>query len=324
MRREVPERNKVPGLSYAFSDDGLELPVVDVTHPAFSGDPVDLDALVEKSLRTIERSARLPRPLIALMARRSIIVRGPLAAKGSVGPELLGGGYAGWIDRRLAAALSPVCIRRRLRDVARMLADAIVPALADRRRPLVLLSIAGGTAIDSLNALLVLRRQRPELLEGRAVAIRVLDLDPAAPAFGARALEALRGPGGVLQGVEATFELRLHDWNDLDGLRRQLGELDPAAALAVASEGGLFEYGSDASIAGNLAVLREAAPPDAVVVGSYMRDARPGQVISRNAAAANRLFDEAAFGTLTERAGWHAVRRAGGNPMYEVVQLAPR
>jgi hypothetical protein len=46
-------------------------------------------------------------------------------------------------------------------------------------------------------------------------------------------------------------------------------------------------------------------------------------VISRNAAAAT-AFDEAAFGTLTERAGWHAVRRAGGNPMYDVVQLAPR
>ena len=29
------ERDKKPGVCYAVTDDGLELPIVDVTHPAF-------------------------------------------------------------------------------------------------------------------------------------------------------------------------------------------------------------------------------------------------------------------------------------------------
>jgi hypothetical protein len=31
----IPETNKVPGLPYIFTDTGLELPVLDITHPLF-------------------------------------------------------------------------------------------------------------------------------------------------------------------------------------------------------------------------------------------------------------------------------------------------
>ncbi|MGC4120624.1 MAG: hypothetical protein QM765_39810 [Myxococcales bacterium] len=239
MKPLVLERSKVAGLSYAISEDGLELPVVDVTHPACADERSDLDALAARSLPRIEKSGRMPKPLIALMARWSIIARGSVAAKGrfvsamttylmKLGPELLGRGYAGAIDRRLARAISPVCIRRRLRDMARTLAEAIEPGLGDAGRPLVLLNIAGGTAIDSLNALILLRRRNPRLLEGRPVTVRVLDLESAGPTFGARALEALQAPGGALEGVQARFEPVRHDWSDFDGLRRQLGEARPA------------------------------------------------------------------------------------------------
>lgn len=33
---KVPEKNKVPGVCYALTDDGIELPVVDITNPAFA------------------------------------------------------------------------------------------------------------------------------------------------------------------------------------------------------------------------------------------------------------------------------------------------
>lgn len=36
MEPRIPEKNKRAGLSYAVTDDGLELPVMDMTHPAFA------------------------------------------------------------------------------------------------------------------------------------------------------------------------------------------------------------------------------------------------------------------------------------------------
>jgi len=34
MVEGMPEKNKKPGLSYAWTDDGIELPVIDITHRA--------------------------------------------------------------------------------------------------------------------------------------------------------------------------------------------------------------------------------------------------------------------------------------------------
>jgi hypothetical protein len=47
------EDNKRPGVFYAFTRDGFELPVVDVTHPAFAASITDTEqkTLVEKFLR---------------------------------------------------------------------------------------------------------------------------------------------------------------------------------------------------------------------------------------------------------------------------------
>ena len=36
MLPKIPEQNKKPGVCYAVTDDGLELPVIDITHPAFA------------------------------------------------------------------------------------------------------------------------------------------------------------------------------------------------------------------------------------------------------------------------------------------------
>jgi hypothetical protein len=36
MRKILHEKNKVPGVTYALTTEGIELPVVDVTHPAFA------------------------------------------------------------------------------------------------------------------------------------------------------------------------------------------------------------------------------------------------------------------------------------------------
>src|SRR5690242_9011652 len=83
------------------------------------------------------------------------------------------------------SGLAAVAVRLRLADMARLLADALAPALLDDpRRPLRLVNVAGGPALDSVNALLVLRRAHPGALAARPIAIDVLDSDADGPAFG--------------------------------------------------------------------------------------------------------------------------------------------
>ena len=68
-----------------------------------------------------------------------------------LGPEMLGRAYAKPIDRKIAAALPSLAVRLRLEDVANLIADTLLPALADSPgRPLHFLNIAGGPAIRLL------------------------------------------------------------------------------------------------------------------------------------------------------------------------------
>src|SRR5262249_45959162 len=93
MNPRIPEKNKKPGVCYAVSDDGLELPVIDITHPAFALAPskADLAELTEQFMRESERRTkttaflqRLLLPLILhLRLRRSTLGRGISAARGT-------------------------------------------------------------------------------------------------------------------------------------------------------------------------------------------------------------------------------------------------
>src|SRR5262249_38660767 len=158
--------------------------------------------------------------------------------------------------------LGPTSMRMRLQNVAGFMADALGPALeAAPGVPVHLVNIAGGPAIDSLNALILLRRDRRSALEGRSVHIHVFDQDTAGPTFGARALNALKEPGARLHGLDVTFRHVLYDWRQTATLSPEVALLDLSRAVwAASSEGGLFEYGSDEEIVSNLKVLREAAP----------------------------------------------------------------
>jgi hypothetical protein len=53
MKSPLVEANKIPGLHYAVTNDGIELPIVDVTHPAFALSVTDTEqrARVEKFLQ---------------------------------------------------------------------------------------------------------------------------------------------------------------------------------------------------------------------------------------------------------------------------------
>ena len=322
MQVAVPESNKKVGVVYAVTDDGLELPVIDVTNPAFAIDigQNELDRLLQEHLRSVKNQSRLSKliqPLmLRLMARRSIVIRGIMEAAGGymtgmntyilkLGPDNMGNGYAGPIDRQISASISGLSMRLRFQDVAHLLADGSVPALAaNRGKPLHLLNIGGGPAIDSLNALIILHKQRSELLAGRALFIHSLDLDEAGPNFGRRALEALQAQDAPLHGLDIHFQHTNYNWSDTAVLRELVDSLRGKAVMAASSEGALFEYGSDEDITANLRALHYGTPPDAIVVGSLTRSDATGRILNTSSRAAIKLRGLEAFSALVQAAGW--------------------
>lgn len=320
---KIPEKNKKAGLSYALSPDGIELPVVDVTHPAFAlkrseaEDARLLEAFVQDAQRRKKTPGFVIRLMLRLFARRSLIVRGMFASGGSyldgmttyllkLGPEMLGAGYSDAIDRKISRSLPSVSVRVRLEDMARLISAGLAPELqAAPRRPLQLINIAGGPAMDSLNALILLRRQDAALLEGRAIQIHVLDLRQEGSDFGARALEAMRAEGGALQGLDIQFHAHPYDWDRHAMLQEILEGISPGdAILAASSEGGLFDYGSDGAIVANLRCLHGHMGANGKVSGSVTRSDGPGAYLKDTRQFALRPRDLEDFRKLAEKAGW--------------------
>src|ERR1700735_3774165 len=81
MSKERLEAHKKEGVSYALTDDGIELPVVDVTHPAFKVrlDPLEHDALLEQFATEQEPLVRMS-PLLRRVLLR-LVLRGSLLAR---------------------------------------------------------------------------------------------------------------------------------------------------------------------------------------------------------------------------------------------------
>jgi hypothetical protein len=332
------ENNKKPGVLYAVTNDGLELPVIDITHPAFalSEGPEDLPRIAEASLRALRRSRRMPGFVKRLMARRSILLRGAMAPSGGfqtglvtylfkLGSDNLGRGYAGTLDRRMCRSIAAISMRMRLRSMARLAADALAVTMAERPgRPVRVVNIAGGTAIDSINACILLCREKPDLVPGRQIQLWVLDLDEGGPSFGARALAALRRDGAPLAGLDASLIRHAYDWSDVSSLRRITAGLDADDVVACLSEGGLFEYASDAAVVANMEVLRDATPADCPVIGSAIRDQELTRVMLRTSSMSFKIRPRDTMAALAARGGWAIERAEDGNPMYEILRLRKR
>jgi len=335
------ERNKRAGVSYAVTNDGIELPVLDVTHPAFSCELGEREqaTILSRFLDEQRRFARLPRWLRALLARFSL--RGSRIARGlrraehgyldgmttylfKLGPRNLGS-YAVPVDRKILRTLPAISVRLRAADMARLLADGSAPRLtADASRPLYLLNIAGGPASDSLNALILLRREQRRLLETRRITLHVLDRDLDGPAFGSRALAALQEAAAPLHGLSVRFEHSPYDWRDPSGLADALGSASASGAVvAVSSEGGLFEYGTDHDIVQNLRLLGAGGDNGLFVVGSVTRDDEAVRTLKLTSTIATKPRGLAAFSALVKAAGF-GVTRSIARPFSDQVLLTPQ
>jgi hypothetical protein len=278
--------DKRAGVSYVMHASGIELPVLDVTHPAFAVDasPEHLADLLAESKRNVEGMQGwrgwIGRPLLAFFLRRSVIGRGMLRAQGGfldgtstylfkLGPENLGP-WATPIDRKLCASLAGLNLRLRTQQVAEGLAQGLRPLLEERPgAALHLLDLAGGPCAASLNTVRLLQRDAPALLQARAIRIEVLDPDEIGPAFAAASLQAWCAPGGPLAGLDVTLTQGAYDWHAPEGLRPAFGRLPAGAAVGLCSEGGLFDYGTDGGIRAHLELFREAGPRDLILAGSF-------------------------------------------------------
>jgi hypothetical protein len=336
----IPETKKKAGIRYAVTNDGVELPVIDITHPAFELNLVaaDLAARRAKFFSVMERRAKTPlfvrRLLMRLYVRRSVLMQGLMKASNrflsgmntyllKIGPDNLGAAYTKSGDRQVAGSFPVLAVRLRLQDTAKALADGFTGILASKpAAPLHLINIAGGHAADSLNALILARRGRSPLLKGRRIFIHILDLEQDAPDFGRRSLAALQDDGAPLHGLNVTFSYLNYNWSDPTVLRSFLSALEPGEkVVALSSEGGLFEYGSDKDILSNLAVFLEATPGDAFIVGSVTRKAEERWRVHGPSLIPIVHRGLTAFGTLIKDSGW-AIESASEGPFSDVVKLA--
>lgn len=314
------ETQKKSGVFYALTDDGIELPVIDITHDSFALSLTEADRDEQLQQFKSEQEPLLQmKPwmrnvLLRMMLRGSILAKAIRESRGSylsglgtyllkLGPSHIGAAYAKPIDVRIAASLPALGARLRLQDIAHLLADTLRPRLeANRGAPVHVIDIAGGPAIDALNAAILARSE----LSGHSVEIRVLDFDAEGPSFGERALEALLAENAPLHGLAMSMKHQFYDWNEAKTLRDRLGDLDGIAIGS--SEGGLFEYGSDAIVLANLEALRDFTPKDFAIAGSVTRndDATKIMLATGNAALQPRGID--AFRTLAARGGWKVTK----------------
>lgn len=296
--------------------DGVHLPVLDVTHPAFSASVTEqeMGAMERQYLDEASRFQEMPAAMrevlrqsalgSALMASAGTFLAGMPTYLLKLGPESLGPDATA-IDQRIAASFPAVCARLRLRDMAELMAEGIAAAALEQLRPMCFVNIGGGTAADSWNALILLRTRYPQLLEGRKIALGILDPDTEGPAFGARAIEALGGSDGALNGLDVKVRHFAESWAETDKIAEAMKTLRAADALcAVSSEGALFEYGSDDEIVEALKVLHKETAGDAIVVGSVTREGECTSASQGAVRAAMRPRTMEIFAGLAEQGGW--------------------
>jgi hypothetical protein len=275
------------GLIFATTHEGIDLPVIDLTHPRFAVpvDPAAVRASYEAFVEAERSRGRIPKFIMRMMlrsaARRSRLVRaifnsdtgfldGLSTYVMKLGADNMVPPYDTPIDRRLAASPHIGLLRLRMQQIAHLVAAGIADhlAAAGAAAPLSLINIGGGPALDSINALILLRRARPDLMN-RPVAIEVLDASRDGAFFGANALAALQADHGPLAGLDIVLRHQDYDWDRPAALERLVEELISAGTvIAASSEGALFEYGSDQAIVANLQALRAGGSGARLVAGS--------------------------------------------------------
>ena len=328
---------------WTFGSEVVRVPVLDVTNSSFALEDTTASRAVLSSayLEDEQRQSKRPRWITNLMlkagARQSRFLQALVNPSTSyfdglttylckLGPDNLPAGFNTKLDQKVAATPHVLSMRLRLQQCVYLLADALAATLErSPARPLHLFNVAGGTAIDSLNAVIVLRQRNPALLQ-RPVRIFVMDIDSVGPSFGALATTALTRPGHALSGLDVEFLYEAYDWNDARPLALKIARsAHDEAIVAVSTEGGLFEYGDDQAIVANLQAMTRDGSVAPVVVGSVTAadSIRRASIQRQNFTLYPRTAE--AFDSLARQAGFATTKLVETPLSYQVLleRVAP-
>ncbi len=294
-KKDLLETQKKPGVSYALTDEGIELPVIDVTHDAFRLSLTDTDrdemalAFVKEQEPLLQMRPFFRKMLLAAVLRGSILADAIRASRESylsgLGTYLLKSAPTIWAlptrsrstcALRIAPLLrgAPPSARRRALDLGRARAAARSETAGARenhrhrrwtghrcmeRRHFGSIGVVGSSRRHSHSR----RRSSRTFLRKRALA-------------------ALLAEHAPLHGLDISLEHQFYDWTEAKTLRDRIGDLD-GIAIGL-SEGGLFEYGADDIVLANLEALRDVTPADFKMAGSVTRNDETTKVLWRRAA----------------------------------------
>ena len=338
-------KNKIPELSYAITTNGIELAVLDITHPLFisSIDETKLKEILSKVEKTADKNAEkfnnMPAFMKSFFSKRSFVMSELLQESNAneyltgistlmlkLGPNLIGKGKKRFFDRISSRGIGGIVLRMRVRDISKIQAEALIPLLTESHdRNLCFINIAGGAASDSINALFLIQQMNPSLLRNRKIEINVLDIDRFGPAFADRCITALKAPGGRFYNMDVSFNHIHYDWNNTQKIKELLSERNEWLQIC-SSEGGLFEYCSDEVIFQNLKTIHENSASDIIIAGSLMHDI---ETIDRGAIAALKISTSIkprflgidGLKSIIEKNKWNLSSIISGNPRYLIFKL---
>jgi hypothetical protein len=338
-----PETSRISGLAYACTDNGIELPVLDITHPQFLSS-IDEDRLDEVSTASIQKMLAMAQmsdaqkrtyyeQLLKSHIFGPVFVSDPGAHFMSgmstyvykLGPNLIGGRPDREFDRSASMDIGGVAMRMRIRDLCRLQAGALIPQLeSSPQKSLCFMNIAGGAASDSINTLILIHNENPALLRSRKIEIHVLDIDPVGPRFAFGCIEALKTQAHHFHGLDIAFHHTAHDWKDTEELIPLLSSKRDCF-VTCASEGGLFEYGTDEEIIRNLNVLYDHSPDGTRIAGTIVHETDKVHVtvpaLAKASNAGLRFLGVSGLAGLLEETGWRLERVQEENPIYAVFML---
>lgn len=340
----IGHKKKIPGLFYARTENGIELPVPDIMHPLFI-QSINEEKLY-KMLKKIEKKGderaesfnKMPLAIKNFLAKRSYIMAGFLLKDTDdtflkrmsilmmkLGPGLIGSGRKQFFDRFGSKSFGAVTLRMRIRDICELQTELLTQQLRSTKADTIcLVNIAGGSAADSINTIIHIARKNPLLLQNKKIEIHVLDIDKFGPAFAHNCLESLKKEGGVFRNLNISLHHLLYNWNNTLPLQNFLSGHNNDLIIC-SSEGGLFEYASGEEIIQNLNVLYNSVQDDMKIVGSLIRDEKSvdaGILASMKITKIKaKLLGIEGLLKLLEKTNWILDNTISSNPRYLVFTL---
>ena len=116
----------------ATTEEGQNVPVINVTNPAFALEALtddEISKIAARSLKVVEAAVKMKKNS-QLLSRDDSYYTGMVTYFNKLGGENLHDSFATAYDRKMAATLAPIAMRLRLRAIAQHLADNLEGLLA--------------------------------------------------------------------------------------------------------------------------------------------------------------------------------------------------